>query len=150
MTFKELLDFQRGKDWKVPYKRILAIDPGETCGYAKFFDGEPTIVDQCKDITEVIFEHPSPSLIAYEDYRIYPGKLRQHSFSEVPTLKVIGAIEYICKQRNIKAIPILASTAKGFVTNKRLKEWGFYQKGLRHGMDALRLGLHVLLFSKEI
>jgi len=150
MTFQELLIKTRGKDWKPP-DRLMAIDPGETCGNATFTDGEFLCADQCKDMMNYINTQDwYANVIVYEDYKIYPGKLKLHSFSDIPTLKVIGVIEYFCDQNNIKVIKQLASTAKGFCTNIKLKEWGFYQKGKPHANDAIRHGCHALLFSKEL
>lgn len=153
MTFQELLYDLHGPDW-IPPKKLLAIDPGETCGYAIFLFGEQFTVgaDQCEwqKICDKITKVWKPNVVAYEEYRIYPSKLKTHSFSNVPTLKIIGGIDYVCSENGIKTIKILASTAKGFVSNKRLKEWGFYQVGKPHANDALRVGLHILLFSREL
>lgn len=148
MIFQELLIQVRGKDW-IPPKTLIAIDPGETCGYAVFLEGGFFLANQRIDIIYIMINW-FPNVVVYEDYKIYPGKLHSHSFSDIPTLKVIGAIEYICQRNQIKVIKIMASTAKGFVSNIKLKEWNFYEKGKVHAMDALRVGLHTLLFSKEI
>lgn len=148
MTFQELLLQVRGKDW-LPPEKLFAIDPGETCGYAVFWYGDLHRAEQDKDITKYIFGY-KPYILVYEDYKIYPGKLKSHSFSDIPTLKVIGAIEYICHKEGIKVIKQLASTAKGFCTNEKLKEWGFYEKGKPHANDAIRHGCHCLLFNKEL
>lgn len=156
MTFQELLTKTRGEDWKPP-KLLFAIDPGETCGYASFIDGRLHYAAQEKGTGVVdlmtMYEY---DIIVYEDYKIYPRKLKLHSFADIPTLKIIGIIEYVCASDEIlsysvkKVIKQLASTAKGFCTNIKLKEWGFYQKGRPHANDAIRHGCHALLFSKEL
>ena len=157
MTFNELLIHTRGEDW-IPPIRLVALDPGETCGLAFFNCGELVEVEQIKldfkkhdwdPLIDRICEL-MPDVVVYEDYKIYPGKLKAHSFSGVDTLKVIGAIEFLCSHNKYKSISMMASTAKGFVTNEKLKEWGFYKKSLNHGRDAVRVGLHALLFSKEL
>ncbi len=157
MTFQELLTKTREEDW-IPPRRLIALDPGETVGLAFFDFGELIEVEQIKLnfkkhdwfplLTRV--EQLQPSVVVYEDYKIYPGMAKAHTLSGVPTLKVIGAIEFMCSHNKYQSISMMASTAKGFVTNDKLKEWGFYVKGKQHGRDALRVGLHSLLFSKEL
>ena len=151
MTFQELLTQVRGENWKAP-ERLFAIDPGETIGHSNFNDGEFMFAGQVKDLKMLmrLIVSYEPDIVVYEDYKIYPGKLQSHSFSDIPTLKTIGAIEYICDLHNIKVIKQLASTAKGFCTSEKLKEWGFYQRGKPHAMDATRHGCYALLFSKEL
>jgi hypothetical protein len=43
----------------------------------------------------------------------------------------------------------MATTAKTFVTDEKLKQWGFWQEGMRHSRDAIRHGLYFLLFYKK-
>jgi hypothetical protein len=43
----------------------------------------------------------------------------------------------------------MASQAKAFVTDQKLKEWGFWKEGMRHSRDAIRHGLYFLLFYKR-
>lgn len=157
MTFQELLTHTRGEDW-IPPKRLVALDPGETVGLAFFDWGELVTVEQIKlDFKKHNWDplidricQISPDVVAYEDYKIYPGLAKAHTLSGVPTLKVIGAIEFLCSHNKYQSISMMASTAKGFVSDLKLKEWGFYVKGKKHGRDATRLGLHTLLFSKEL
>ena len=157
MTFQELLTYTRGPSWLAP-KRLVALDPGETVGLAYFEFEELVSVEQVKLDFKTHAWDPlidricqlKPSVVAYEDYKIYPGLSKAHTLSGVPTLKVIGAIEFLCSHNKYQSISMMASTAKGFVTNEKLKEWGFYKKSLNHGRDALRVGLHALLFSREL
>ena len=159
MTFQELLTYTRGPSWLTP-KRLVALDPGETCGLAFFEWGELIDTEQIKlyfksgdrgwDSLVDRIEQIVPTVVVYEDYKIYPGKLKAHTFSGVPTLKLIGAIEFLCNYNKYQAVPQMASTAKGFCTDDKLKEWGFYKRGRPHAMDALRHGLHALLFNKEL
>ena len=155
MDFFDLIKKHRGKDWQFPWT-MLAIDPGETIGLAFLGHTEPTRVEQHRKGEEVysflntVILNFKPKVIVCEDYKIYANKLKDHSLSNVPTVKIIGAIEMICKLEGIQLIMQMASTGKGFVTNEKLKEWGYYEEGKPHGMDALRHGLHALLFSKEL
>ena len=157
MTYQELLITHRGPEWIPPHK-LVALDPGETVGLAFFEFGELILVEQvklnfkdhCWDPLIDRICQLQPSVIAYEDYKIYPGLSKVHTLSGVPTLKVIGAIEFMCSHNKYQSISMMASTAKGFVSDLKLKEWGFYKKSLNHGRDAVRVGLHTLLFSKEL
>jgi hypothetical protein len=137
-------------NWKPPEK-LLAIDPGETTGVAYFINGELIKTAQLTSIIaieEAILDF-LPDMLIYEDYRIYPAKLKSHSFSEIPTLKIIGAIEYVCEKYHIKTIKQLATMAKGFCNSYKLKEWGYWAKGEQHSRDAIRHGCYFLLFGKE-
>jgi len=154
MTFQELLKKTRGPSW-IPPRRLVALDPGETTGYATFIDGKFSFtrqIDTKNNYKELMCEiiHFNSPLLVYEDYKIYPGLAKMHTLSGVPTLKLIGAIEFMCLMNNYQVFTQMASTAKGFVTDEKLKGWGFYLKGKPHSMDALRHGLHFLLFGKDI
>jgi len=135
----------------------MSIDPGLTIGYSIFVNGEPSGASQI-DVTNddkelsIISEIKkySPEVLVYEDYIIYPSKMDAHNLSDIPTLKLIGVIEFICYQMGIKVFKQLASTGKGFVKDDKIKEWGYYLKGRPHAMDALRHGLHALLFNKGL
>ena len=157
MTFQELLTHNRGPEW-IPPRRLVALDPGETVGLAYFDFGELIDVEQIKlkfktrgfdPLIDRIYQL-EPDVVVYEDYKIYPGLAKMHTLSGVPTLKVIGAIEFMCSYNKYQSISQMASTAKGFSTDEKLKEWGFYKKAHRHGNDAIRHGCHALLFNKEL
>jgi hypothetical protein len=153
MQFSYLLQRSRQfyhKDQQVPHL-VFGIDPGETIGYSLFEDGKFNFSDQTEDLNKVLdlIIELKPDVVVYEKYIIYTNKLQQHNLSDVPTLKIIGIIEYICNEHHIKMIGQLATTAKGFVSDTKLKEWKFYKKNNIHGNDACRHICHYLLFSKE-
>ena len=50
---------------------------------------------------------------------------------------------------NIPTHKQMASTAKTFATDKKLREWGFWERGMRHARDAIRHGCYFLLFYKK-
>ncbi len=118
-----------------------------------------------------LFTEYLPDFVVCEDYRIYQHKLARHSFSPVLTLRIIGGIDLLCNlgwyvyndidefediispQFNNSfdkyTCPIhyqMATTAKTFVTDERLKQWGFWQESMRHARDAIRHGCYFLLF----
>lgn len=90
-------------------------------------------------------------MVIYENYRVYAHKLERHSNSEVYTLRLVGVIEYLCDVKHkIPYYNQMAQQAKGFVTDDKLKKWGYYRQGLRHARDAIRHGCYFLLFDKEL
>lgn len=171
--FQDLYKLRRGEA-QMP-SRILCLDPGETTGWAFFENtqlvrwGQITTVENekiCWDTLDTLFADICPDFVVCEDYRIYQHKLARHSFSPVLTLRLIGGIDLLCNSGwyvyngidefdhsyDRYTCPIhyqMATTAKTFCTDERLKSWGFYQEGMRHSRDAIRHGCYFLLFNKE-
>jgi hypothetical protein len=160
MQFKELLTKQINSykpDWKIPHI-LLAIDPGETTGYSFFFDGNlyTNGIFDWKD-TAIGFNNFihildlfNPNVVVCEDYRLYANRVNAQLGSQIPTIKIIGAIEMICSQNKIPLFKMMASQAKGFIKDDKLKEFGYYKKVNRHARDSIRVGCHWLLFSREV
>lgn len=157
ISFNEMFERLRGKN-TVPVK-LLCLDPGKTTGWCLFENGKLTTVahvEDCYDDNNVnvvsllkLIEDIQPDFILYEDYKVYSNKLDRHSFSSVFTVRLIGAVEAYAQMNNIKTHKQMASTAKGFVTDEKLKQWGFWADGMRHGRDAIRHGCYFLLFHKR-
>jgi hypothetical protein len=83
-----------------------------------------------------------------ESYQVYDWKKDEHSFSQVPTLQVIGCIKTICKILHIPYYSQTAQVAKHFCTDEKLEQWGMWKRGERHARDAIRHGCYWLLFGK--
>lgn len=142
------------------YGRLLALDPGETTGYA-VFDAHRTkgidwfeidqVITQDASMTvnnlSVLFELIKPDRVVYESYNIYSWKSEQHIWSSVFTLQVIGCIWTLCEQRRIPYSFQSAQNAKGFWDDDRLHDFNLYQRGLKHGRDATRHAMHYLCFG---
>ncbi len=159
MEFKELaLQVRASK--KLPeisdIHTTLCFDPGHTTGWAAFscFDiishGEIDTNDIEKATLEVelLISEYQPDVIVIEDYRIYRHRVKQHAGSDMLTTRVIGCIETLaimCHIPHIVKQP--AHIAKGFCTDTKLREWGFYRKGEKHARDAIRHGCYFLLFG---
>jgi len=160
MIFKELLTKQINSykpGWRVP-KVLLAIDPGETTGYSIFKDGElfrhgvipwRIPVYGYNYLLDIMVAN-QPEVVVCEDYRLYANRINAQLGSQIPTIKIIGAIEMLCGTNKIPLFKMMASQAKGFATDDKLKEWGYYKKVNRHSRDSIRVGCHWLLFSKEV
>lgn len=156
---------QHGMPVDTKSQPILALDPGETTGWA-YFDGGITIevgqqvtkeigpsFDWLHDrLVQMAFaqtpEQPRAHL-RYEDYRVYEWKAKDHSWSPVHTLRWIGAIQVAAYLTGTPNSCTMASHAKAFWTDDKLKHFGLYPTGLRHGKDALRHLLYYMLFPQK-
>lgn len=156
LSFNELLYKRRGTDF-VPPKRLLCLDPGHTTGWAVFEDGKLTACGQALTEKEgwgcisQLFRDIQPTMVIYENYRVYAHKLERHSNSEVYTLRLVGVIEFLAD--DVYKIPYynqMAHQAKGFMTDEKLKIWNLYQIGKKHARDAIRHGAYFLLFDKNL
>lgn len=153
IPFQMLLEktHKNNPNWKPPV-RLLAIDPGETTGWAIYDEGALTHLGHlnCKEhaYTEIrrLLEDRLPTQIVCEDYRVYANKTDAHTWSELFTPKLIGGI---CMWADTYCTPIhfqMAATVKPFCSPIRLREWGFWKESHRHAMDAVKHGAYFLLF----
>lgn len=139
---------------------LLTFDPGHTTGYSVWQCSEdavniidtgqvPTWANEDLQITEVsrLFEKYKPNTVVMESYQIYEWKADDHSWSQIPTIQVIGCIKTLCIQLNIPYFSQTAQVAKQFCTDPKLESWGFFVKGKRHARDAIRHGCYYLLFG---
>lgn len=160
MTFNEL----RNKSQKPEQRfcgRILAFDPGETTGYCCF----ATTMDEAKiaqagqiktwpmeeavaSLTDIIVKM-QPDKIVFESYQVYEWKADDHSWSQIPTVQVIGCLQTLCIQMGIPYKTQTAQVAKQFCTDEKLEAWGYWMKGYRHARDAIRHGCYFLLFGQQ-
>jgi hypothetical protein len=156
IPFGELLQKRRGINFQAP-ARLLCLDPGHTTGWSVFEDGKLTATGEAATMAEGwscidrLFTDINPTAVIYENYRVYAHKLERHSNSEVYTLRLVGVIEYLCDVKyKISQYNQMAHQAKGFVTDDKLKSWGFYQTGQKHARDSIRHGCYFLLFDKAL
>lgn len=138
---------------------LMALDPGETTGMAIFKSG-PNRIDlihfaqldtwpmnfAVASFMSVLETH-KPSYVVHEVYRVYGWKTDEHSWSEVPTLRIIGCLETLCIQRSLRYHSQTAQQAKNFCTDDKLKSWGMFEGIPRHARDAIRHGTYNLLFG---
>jgi len=148
------------KNVKPFHGTLLSLDPGETTGWSVFRSTDIIALTHCgqkktwpqedmvKELTD-LFNTFNPTIVVMEIYAVYEWKAQSHSWSEVPTLHVIGCIETLCIQRGIPFFFQSAQIAKAFCTDERLQEWGMYIKGQKHARDAIRHGTYALLFGTK-
>lgn len=139
---------------------LLALDPGETTGVACFgCDEEATLVygNQIKtwplelgvaNFTKLM-DDLKPDCVVFESYQVYEWKTDTHSWSQIPTVQVIGMIKTILIQRDIPYHTQTAQVAKQFCNDEKLEQWGYWLSGLRHARDAIRHGCYFLLFGPK-
>jgi len=134
---------------------LLAFDPGETTGICVFKGSGLAYHDQIKTLTPEerltnlnwAFEMAQPTHVVYENYRVYGDKAKDHTNQELITPRVIGTIEDQCTLRKIPHANQMASLAKGFVTDDKLRAWKFWHEGQKHARDATRHAIYYLLFT---
>ena len=157
--FYPLLEKMSTQNKKVIPRNLLSIDPGDTTGWSQFINGklhDSGMLEVRKfglDVLE-IFLRQNPNVMNYdyvviEDYKIYPHMLKQHSLSGVFPVKVIGVLQYIFALKKIPVVLQMASEGKGFCTDEKLKQWGYWIRGKKHSRDAVRHGCHWLLYGKR-
>lgn len=148
--------------------RLLALDPGETtgwsvwdshdnaayyqmdsCGQLETWDKKNHSIIPCAKNFEYMLRDIVPDYVVMERYAVYEWKAQSHSWSDVPTLRIIGSMETRLIDRNIHYHMQTAQVAKHFVTDERLKEWGFWERGQRHARDSMRHALFFLTFGKQ-
>lgn len=140
--------------------RLLSLDPGEMTGWT-LWDCIPGQDDvriahgqmACWPLSDFVPEFEQflgrwrPTFCVYESYHIYDWKLDTHSFSDVPTLRIIGSIETQLLQQSIPYTHQTAQVAKNFVKDERLKYMGYWETGLKHSRDAHRHAMYFLCFG---
>lgn len=134
---------------------ILALDPGETTGYAWFNNtdlvesgqlGTGLIPLGVVELT-ALFEKCRPDVIVCEEYRVYQWRAQHHAGSTLFTARLIGVIECLAYQLGIPVIKQSAQNAKQFCTDNKLKTWGFWIKSQKHARDAIRHATYYLIFG---
>lgn len=165
MKFQELLAHTRGPEFaaKVADVTIVGIDPGETTGICIFRGTElitgtqlatKEVATGANTVAEFLagaFEtFGGRRLIVMEEYRVYSWKAKTHAWAGLHTPRLIGAIEYIAHVATIPLVVQSAGEGKGFCTDEKLQEWGFYQSARRHANDAVRHVCHNLLFTTKV
>lgn len=151
MTFQELLKRTRGDSW-IPPERLLCFDPGETTGWCLFEKAELVAADYFStkaegyEALQKVIDKADPTHFIVEDYRVYGNRASQHINSELFTPRLIGTLDFIAWTLEVPINYQMASTAKGFCNDQKLKQWGFWIPGKRHTRDAIRHGAYFLLF----
>lgn len=137
---------------------VLALDPGETTGWAVFKSCEliasgqslTKTLPQARQVFCELIDMYNPQVIVAEDYKVYGWKAQAHSWSSLHTPKIIGMLAGIAGGKDIPLHLQMAQQAKGFVTDVKLRSWGYYNTGKKHARDAIRHGCYFLVFKAGV
>ena len=153
VTLQELIKHQN----KEPFDgTLLALDPGETTGWALLTEGHKLLrsgeiktktVEIGIPALQELLKKYKPNFVVYEHYRVYQHKAKDHAHSDLHTSQFIGAIKAVCIVWDIPYYAQMASVAKGFCTDEKLKDWRLYKRGEKHARDAIRHGIYFLIFN---
>ena len=158
ITFDRLLDNrQRTPSFRPARTCLLCLDPGETTGVAVFHasklhaccQSNTSHPDLALNEFTRLFDLYTPTACVIEDYRVYGNRAQYHIGSSLHTPRMIGIIEALCLQRGIPYHKQMAGLAKGFVTDAKLRDWGWYAQAERHSRDAIRHGAYFILFPPK-
>lgn len=127
--------------------RILAVDPGKTCGavYTTIYNGELHIpATRWESVSWnnwarwfYLVDHWEPDVVICEDFKLFPHKRQQQTGSKFPTVKVIGALEMLCWSTGVEFV-LQEPHLKEVYSTKRLKSFDLYIPGSKHRNDAMR------------
>lgn len=137
---------------QVKNKKLVAIDPGKTIGFA-FFNGEElqlsgffnnsySAISRMFELI-LMFE---PDELVIESFRLYPWKAKEQYWSDFETPEIIGIIKYWAWNQNIKIVMQPASNKIPF-PDERLRKLNVYVPN-NHARDAVRHGLYRIKFGK--
>lgn len=139
---------------------VIAIDPGETIGWAVLAKGTIIRWGQIKPVAhkrpdlqrasllvKLASRYNSPVLVM-ERFNLYAHKRKSQTNSSFPTVEVIGVIKHEAQKLKLPVREQSASQAKGLVPDKRLRELDFWLPGQRHARDAIRHALYYALTKK--
>lgn len=138
---------------------LLALDPGETTGATCFTCSKEDAVccygGQIKTwpleegivAFSELLKNLNPTQVVFESYQVYEWKTKDHTWSDIPTVQIIGMIKTLLILNRIPFSTQTAQVAKGFCDDAKLKEWGYWLPGIRHARDAIRHACYYLLFG---
>lgn len=131
---------------------MLALDPGETTGWALFVGHRLVKAGEFKVTSSLLFDHlllhEKPQQLVIENYKVYAHRAAQHIGSEVPTIQYIGMLKYLAAVYDIPLTLQMAFQAKKFVTDNRLVDLGLWHTS-KHARDAIRHGVYWILFGRQ-
>lgn len=139
---------------------ILAIDPGKTVGFAWFNYHEDKKEVELIEANQLSWQEFLPYFykkaknngdfeVLYEQYRIRTTTISANLNKELLTVKVIGAIEFICRLFKIKFQNQPAGIGAEFFHRERLEKMDMWIVGKVHARDAIRHGMYHLTFRRE-
>lgn len=130
--------------------KYLSLDPGNSTGWATFrVDGSAIDYGTLKGkidvydlLSETVFAAPNWSHIICEDFRLYPWKSTEQAWSQLDTVRIIGAIEMFAYDNKLELVlqdPSVKTIAYKYAGMEVPKK-----KSLTHETDAYVHGVYYL------
>lgn len=114
---------------------VVAFDPGETTGYAGYFEGKFTHGQFPPKQTWAVLRALTPNVIIIEKFVFRQQKTKVN----YTPLEVIGRIRQWAEENDVPIAPeFTLSQVKHFFSDRRLKELGMWFTGEQHARDAAR------------
>lgn len=128
--------------------KVLAIDPGHTCGVAIVRLGKtvqvPNTVESVSPGHVVdLLERPTVpgrewDIVIVEEFRLYPWLARSQAFSDFKTVEVIGVIKYLTAKHNLPLYMQQAGIKKEARSLAEDHGWPMVERSLGSGKGKYR------------
>ncbi|MBA7691033.1 hypothetical protein ES703_99571 [subsurface metagenome] len=129
--------------------KILAIDPGETCGVAIFKDDKLIEATELSEKELLIhIEIDKPDVIIVEAYLHFPW-VKDYAVHEYPTAELIGKIKLLAEQLNLRITTQPVGLVKSVITKRVLRHFDIKPYKSKHINDAIKHGLYYLKYRKK-
>lgn len=132
----------------------IGLDPGKRATGVVVFLLEPVLGILLArripndELCELYLRDPSLCWVVMEDYRLYPWAAATMRWSALEEVRMIGAVEEICRHLEIPLIQIQPSSTKQSVTDHMLRQLGTWSRN-QHVTDAFRVWWTATLFFWE-
>lgn len=126
----------------------IALDPGDTTGYATFSASGQIREMEYYPLDEIrerfMMDIWDAIAVICEDWRLYPDAAKHFYFSQMPTAKLIGWLEGVCY---MKTVPFHLQAAQ--IKSTGYKHWGKSplpkSNPMNHAYDAVVHGREFLI-----
>lgn len=133
-----------------PASNYLAIDPGETSGWALlsytggFHSGQmpfAPMIDSIRDTVREITDQKLPIQLFSERAYASPKDMTHHAIASLEwELETIGCMKWIARSFGIRPVVVISqSESKQFGTTELLRKLDWWFVGLEHANDAARV-----------
>jgi len=135
--------------------KLIGIDPGVTTGWASYdTERESSLCGECGGFQDVrnVLDAYLPDAVILEEYRLYPWKAKQQSWSNIPAAEVSGIVDLWCRDHGV----VLCKQTPGLrkaVPNVWLKALGLWKptKGRPHARDAAKhLASYIAKYHRDV
>lgn len=134
--------------------KLIGIDPGVTTGWASY-DTErwSGLCGECRGLEDVrnVLDAYLPDVVVLEQFRLFPWKAKQQSWSNMPAAEISGIVDLWCRDHMVvlcRQTPGLRKT----VPNEWLKALGLWKpsRGKPHARDAAKhLASYIAQYRRE-